>query len=337
MIRVAMLSYWHVHAKDYTAQALAHPSIELAAVWDELPERGKAKAAELGVTFHQDLDELLQDDTITAVVVDAPTTMHRDIMVKAANAKKHIFTEKVLAPTLREAHEILDAANSSGIKLTVSLRRLYEPYTAAIKAVIDHGVLGDLTMVRVRDAHDGASGGWLVDHFFNRSQTAGGALIDLGCHPMYLVRYFLGLPDGVSTSFGHVTVREVEDNAVSVLNYKNGALGIAETGFVSPYSPFSIEIYGTTGSLFYGGVDNRILVKSIKDLSGLPSKGPAEWVEVPLAPPSPTALQQWVNHIEEDTLDPENLELGVDLTRLMEASNLSAQKGQIVLLDSLAE
>lgn len=337
MIRVGMLSYWHVHAKDYTAQALAHPSIELVAVWDELSERGKAKADELGVKFYSQLDELLQDESIDAVIVDAPSTMHRDVMVKAANAKKHIFTEKVLAPTLHEANEILNAVQAANVKLTVSLRRLYEPYTAPIKDVIDRGVLGDVTMARVRDAHDGASGGWLVDHFFDRSQTAGGALIDLGCHPMYLVRYFMGLPESVSTSFGYVTRREVEDNAVSVLNYENGALGIAETGFVSPFSPFSIEIYGTQGSLFYGGVENRILVKSTKDLSGRPSASPTDWVEVPIVSKSPTALEQWVKHIEDDTADPVNLEVGVDLTRLMEASNLSAASRQAVSLDSLAK
>ena len=51
MIRVAMLSFWHVHAGDYLRQATNNPSTEVVAVWDEDPDRGRAKAAEIGVDF----------------------------------------------------------------------------------------------------------------------------------------------------------------------------------------------------------------------------------------------------------------------------------------------
>jgi len=105
MIRVAMLSYWHVHAWDYTRQAQSHPDVTIGAVWDELPERGRAAAEQLGVPFYESLDDLLALPEIDAVIVDAPTSMHRDVMVAAARAGKHIFTEKVLAPTLAEAHQ----------------------------------------------------------------------------------------------------------------------------------------------------------------------------------------------------------------------------------------
>lgn len=331
MINVAMLSFWHVHAKDYARRAERHPDTRIVAVWDELPERGRKGAEERGVPFYASLDELLAQDGIDAVIVDAPTNMHREVMVKAAEAGKHIFTEKVIAPTLREADEILAAVEKSGVKLVVSLPRLYAGYTSAIRQILDRGLLGELTLVRVRLSHDGATAGWLPPHFFDKEQCRGGALIDLGCHPMYLTRLFLGEPESVSARYGHMTGKEVEDNAVSVLYCANGAIGIVEAGFVNRFSPFTIEIHGKDGSLFYGTPEDKLLVRSTR----LEESGQTGWVEQPVPADLPDAFEQWVRHIRQNTVATENIAMARELTRLMEASNLSAARGAVVALSEL--
>jgi 1,5-anhydro-D-fructose reductase (1,5-anhydro-D-mannitol-forming) len=53
MIKVAMLSFWHVHAKDYAKQATDLPGTEIVAVWDEIAERGKAEAVARGAIFYE--------------------------------------------------------------------------------------------------------------------------------------------------------------------------------------------------------------------------------------------------------------------------------------------
>src|SRR5690606_19651693 len=231
----------------YARQATQHPDVEIVAAWDEEPDRGRAAAAELGVEFHESLADLLRRADVDGVIVDAPTNIHRDLMVAAAEAGKHIFTEKVLALTTREATEIIAAVDRAGVVLTVSLPRLYDAYTPAIDEVLAKGHLGTVTLVRTRLAHDGAVGaGWLPDHFYDPEQCGGGALVDLGCHPMYLARRFLGeLPATVHATYGSVTGRAVEDNAVAVLTASGGAIGVVEAGFASALSPFSVEIYGT--------------------------------------------------------------------------------------------
>src|SRR5215472_10805095 len=93
IIRLAMLSFWHVHAGDYQHQALTNHATEIIAIWDETPDRGRAQAQSLGVPFYEDLHELLARADVDGVIVDAPTTLHRDVMVAAAQAGKHIFTE----------------------------------------------------------------------------------------------------------------------------------------------------------------------------------------------------------------------------------------------------
>lgn len=331
MLRVAMLSFWHVHARDYAKQATANPSTEIVAAWDEEPERGRAQAAELGVRFYENLDELLAQTTIDAVIIDTPTNLHCDVMLAAARAGKHIFTEKVIAPTLHEVNNILAAVEQAGVKLTVSLPWLNFGYTLAIRDMLERRLLGELTLVRTRLAHNGALGNaWLPEHFFDLEQTGGGALIDLGCHPMYLARLFLGLPESVSASYGYVTGRPIEDNAVATLRYPNGALGVVEAGFVNPFSPFTIEIHGTLGSLFYGTPQNTLLLRSSLCESG------EQWITQALPEDAPPAFAQWVEHIQNDTTAHENIALAVDLTRLMEAANLSVQNNQAVRLDTLA-
>ncbi|GCE10436.1 Gfo/Idh/MocA family protein [Tengunoibacter tsumagoiensis] len=338
MIRVAMLSFWHVHARDYAKQVISHPETEIVAVWDELPDRGQAEAAKLGVPFYAQLKDLLAQPEIDAVIVDTPTNLHHEVMIAAAHAGKHIFTEKVVAATLQEANEILAAVADAGVSLVVSLPRLYASYTQAIQTILDRNLLGSLTLVRTRLSHNGAIAtpdhpqGWLPAHFFNREQCGGGALIDLGCHPMYLARLFLGLPESVSASFGYVTGREVEDNAVVTLRYPDGALGIVEAGFVNRFSPFTIEIHGTEGSLFFGTPDEEIILRS--SLVG-GDNGERWHQQTELPAELPSAFQQWVQHIQQGTRATENIAAALDLTRLMEAANLSAQSNRPVRIEDL--
>ena len=124
-------------------------------------------------------------------------------------------------------------------------------------------------------------------------------MIDLGCHPMYLSSLFLGMPESVTASYGYVTGREVEDNAVVTLNYANGSIGIAESSFVNRFSPFTIEIHGTEGSLFYGGPEGHLLIRSSRL-----SDGGQDWQDWTTRIPQdlPLAFSQWVKHIQQETI-----------------------------------
>ncbi|MEK4512283.1 Gfo/Idh/MocA family protein [Paenibacillus sp. FSL K6-2524] len=330
-IRIGKISFWHVHAWDYTKQAQEHDDTLIAAVWDENPERGKKAADSLNVPFFDSLDDMLVQEDIDAVIVDAPTNVHRDVLVAAAKAGKHIFTEKVIAPTLKEVNEIITEVNNNGVKFTVSLPRLNDGYTLSIQDILSQGLLGDITYVRVRLSHNGTTANWLPEHFYNLEQCGGGALIDLGCHPMYLTKLFLGQEvTGVSANFGYVTGKEVEDNAVATLFTDSGAIGVVEAGFVNSHSPFTIEVHGTEGTLLYGTPEEKLLLKTNK--AG--DKGNA-WMEKAIHDKRESAFHQWVNHIQQDTVAAENVQTAVELTRLMEAANLSAKEGRVIRLAEL--
>lgn len=332
-LSVAVLSFWHVHAADYARQAQQNPATELVAVWDDDADRGRAGASEFGVDFAADIDELLGRDDLDAVIVTTETNVHRDVMVKAANAGKHIFTEKLLAPTVAEAEEIVNAADSNGVKLIVSLPRLYDGYTSAIREVIDSGKLGHIRYSRVRLSHDGAVGhdgaasGWLPDRFFDPEPAIGGALTDLGCHPVYLTQLFLGAkPTTVSATYRSVTGRAVEDSAVVTVGYDDQSIGVIEAGFVSQ-NPFTIELFGTEGSLTYSDWDTSLRVAGGAFASDDNANG---WQQqLPIPPNSASAFSQWVEHIAADTRADENIQRAIELTRLVVAANTSAQTGSV--------
>lgn len=358
MIRVAMLSFWHVHGKDYARQAEEHPDTQIVAVWDEDSERGRAEAAKRNVPFYEDLNDLLSQPDIDGVIVDAPTNMHHEVMMAAARAGKHIFTEKVIAATLREAKAILQEVERAGVIFVVAMRRLPMASTQAIKAVIDQGLIGDPTQVLVRDSHSGvlptpqSPRGMLSDDFLDPEQAQGGALIDM-CHSVYLTRYFLGRPESVSAILGYVTGRKVEDNAVLTMHHASGGIGIAQAGYVTAAAPFSIEVHGTQGSVLYSesGIGEFMMRRSkgIQASSRTSSSGPdgklrilssqlegVEWdIREIVTEATLTPFDQWVAHIQQGTTADENNEVALDLTALIEGAYQSMKTGQTVRLDAL--
>lgn len=330
-IRIGKISLWHVHAWDYIKQVQEHEDTEIAAVWDDNAQHGQEAAERLNVPYFASLEEMLAQKDIDAVIVDAPTRDHQDVITAAARAGKHIFTEKVIASTVKEVNAILAEVREQGVKMTVSLPRLNDGYTLTIQDVLQQGLLGKVTYVRVRLSHNGAIADWLPQHFYNLEECQGGAMIDLGCHPMYLTRLFLGQEvTGVSANFGYVTGKEVEDNAVATLFTDSGAIGVVEAGFVNSHSPFTIEVHGTEGTLLYGTPDDRLLIRT-----NVGTEAVKEWTELPLLEKRESAFSQWVSHIQNDSLAAENLQIASELTRLMEAANTSAKEGRRISLSDL--
>ncbi len=105
----------------------------------------RRRAADLGVPYHADLAELLARPDVDGVIVTTRTTAHRDVIIAAAEAGKHVFTEKVLALTPAEAREIVDAVERRAVRLVVSLPRLSHGYTLAIRDILASGRLGEVT------------------------------------------------------------------------------------------------------------------------------------------------------------------------------------------------
>jgi hypothetical protein len=100
------------------------------------------EASKHGVPFHDDLDVPSRGD-VDGVVVTTPTVAHREIIPAAASAGKHAFAEKVIAPTLSEAWEVVAEVEKAGVTFVVSLPGLYAWYTRAIREALAGGEIGE--------------------------------------------------------------------------------------------------------------------------------------------------------------------------------------------------
>lgn len=329
-LRIAMLSGWHVHAVEYGKAVNSHPGAQVVAVWDELPERGEKWAKDLNAEFVGDYRKILARTDIDGVVVDSATNMHKELIIAAAKAGKNVFTEKVLATSLKDAREIAKEVRASKIHFTISFPRKTKAPLLLAKKLITSGELGEISLLRIRLAHGGSIANWLPPHFYNAQECGGGAMIDLGAHGMYLSRWLLGKPIKINSTFNKLSGREVEDNAISVIEFENKALAINETSFVSWGGSYTVEVDGTKGGfLMASSNDVRVRYGADKNWHA------AESMPVDEESPIPRWLNSIINRNKADF--GMGIDAAVELSEMMEAAYLSHKQQRTVLFNELGE
>lgn len=271
MKKVAICGVWHVHAADYTKSALEHA--EVVGVWDENEERKTAFCQRFGLTSFDSFQDLLTSEA-EGIIVCTATDAHADLMVQIADSGKDIFTEKVLALTEADCDRIATAVDKNHVSFVISLVQKYKPAPRTIKEIMDSGELGKINYVRFRNCHSGSVNNWLPKHFYDAKECGGGAMIDLGAHGMYLIDWLLGVPVASKSIFTNTCTNEaanalntdrVEDNAVTIMEFADGCIAVNETGFVSNYSPMTLEVSGEKGVVIFDGTG---VIKRTAETSG---------------------------------------------------------------------
>lgn len=329
MIRVAKLSMAHVHAGGYARKINDNPETELVAVWDEEEYGGRNAAEQYEVPFYTDLDEVLGRDDVDAVSVDAITSAHPRVMIAAAEAGKHIFTEKALAIDVEGCDAIIAAVEKAGVKFMISLPSRCNSEILFAKNALEDGLLGDLTFGRGRIAHSAGLDKWFSGTsawFADAERAGGGALFDLGCHRVDVIRWLMGEPKSAIAKINNFTGNyQIDDNSVSVVEFANKALGVIDVAWTHRSGPNLLELYGTEGSLVAGHGEMHFETRKLSD------EEKAEYIaNAPAAPPEP--MQQWINAILRDEPMTINIQDGRNLTELMQAFYLSSERGVSVEL-----
>lgn len=285
MFKIALVGAWHVHFKGYASTLIENENCKITCIWDTDEKRGVNYAKEFSCDFVKNYDELLDRPDVDGVMVCTETNLHHDIIIKAAKKGKHIFTEKVLCFTKKEALEVAEAVKLAKVKFCISFPHLCEaPYICA-KNMIKNGDLGQITFARFRKAHNGVSAHWLPNSFYVKEDCGGGAMMDLGAHPMYVLSDLFGEVESVKSMFSCDFGKGVDDNAVSLLKFKD-VIAVSETSFVTAHSPITLEVSGAKGTLIWGGTANELLVNT------------GDGFIAPTLPDAlPDPLRQWVNAV----------------------------------------
>jgi predicted dehydrogenase len=238
----------HIHA----AALKASPESKFIAVCATKIQKARAFAAQYGVDAYDDLDKMLRESGVNAVIVCTPHPQHAQPAILAARAGVHVLVEKPLASSLEDCDRMIAAANESGIKLaTISQRRFYEPCqrisTAIDENKIGKPILGSVAMYGWRDqkyySSDPWRGTWLGE--------GGGVLVNQSPHQLDLLLWFMGEVaelSGYWANLNHPYI-EVEDTAVAILRFKSGALGqITVSNSQNPALFGKVLIHGSNGT-----------------------------------------------------------------------------------------
>jgi len=238
---------------NFHAKAIGEiPDARLVACYDMVPEAADKFASEQGCTAHHDLDKMLADDNVHIVTICTPSGAHRDPAVAAANAGKHLLVEKPLEITLDKCDAVINACETSGVKLGTIMPSRFSPANVALKSAIDEGRFGKLTLGdtyvkwwRSQEYYD--SGGWRGTWELD----GGGAYMNQAIHNVDLLYWFMGNVQevtGITDTLAHERI-EVEDVGSAVVRFKNGAIGTLEaTTSAFPGLLKKTEIHGTKGS-----------------------------------------------------------------------------------------
>ncbi len=329
MVRIAMLSAAHVHFGGYADQVVREPDAEMVAIWDDMPERGKAAAEKYGVPYTDDLNVVLSRDDVDAVVVNAETSKHRQVMVPAAEAKKHIFTEKALSVTLEDSKAIAQAVKDAGIVFTISLPSRTSPHFLFMQEVVKKGWLGDISQVRMRNAHNAALDHWFQGGsawFGDKELAGGGSLFDLGCHQVDMMRKLMGKPKQVTALASNFSkAYDIDDVCIALIEFESAAIGIVDVSWVQRSGPNTNEFYGTEGFLGTGYPGVGTILQSTK----LSAAGVTGTIQPNMPKGRPALMTQWLNKVTGKGGEPDtNIEDGVNLTELLDGIYASANSGR---------
>lgn len=272
VIGAGLISNWHIPAIQAASGA------ELAGLCDKVKEKALAAAETFGVTnVYSDVDQVLTDPDIDAVVIAVPNRFHHDLAVAAAQAGKHIMLEKPVADNLDAAKSVLSACRTAGVKVAVGHQARFLEVTAMARSLLDQGVIGEVHSFRsvFSEIWDVVS---IDDYRWDLAISGGATLMDLTVHRLDIVRYLLGGTfTSVAASLRHKSMaKPVDDNVHLIADMSNGATGTFTSDRFTPSFNDVTDIYGTEGSLHFtleavGGFNTSPLsVYSRKPLVDLP-------------------------------------------------------------------
>lgn len=239
----------------FHAKAIADvPGAKLRAVFDTNPANAERIAQQAGgdVAVFTDLGKMLKRSDVHVVNICTPSGAHLEPGVKAAKAGKHVIVEKPLEITLKRCDKLIEACDKAGVALGTILPSRYSEANAALKKAIEQGrfgrlTLGDTTVKWWRTQEYYNSGGWRGTWALD----GGGALMNQAIHNVDLLQYMMG-PVTQICAFTDLLAHErieVEDTAVAILRFANGALGVIEAA-TSAYPGLlkTIGVHGAKGS-----------------------------------------------------------------------------------------
>lgn len=197
-----------------------------------------------------DMKAAVEDPETDVVIVGVPNNLHKEAVLLAARAGKPVLCTKPLGRTAAEALEMLEAVEKAGVFAGYLEDLVYTPKTLKALAAVRAGALGRILWVRSRETHPGPHSAW----FWDKAIAGGGALVDMGCHCIEIIRSFAGKGlrpvEVLATADTMVHPIDAEDSSLALIRFEGGALGQVEVNWTFRGGmDLRDEVAGTEGTI----------------------------------------------------------------------------------------
>lgn len=231
-----------------------HPQARLYALVDTDVDKGRALAEKYNCRFYADYRELLADAEVDVVHICTPHHLHREMIIAALAAGKHVFSEKPVVMNGSELAQIQAAVARTNTRLAVCYQNRLNPTSQRIRQIIDAGTLGKMLSIKASLTWHRHGAYYSESPWRGRWATEGGSLlINQAIHTLDLMQWFA---DGARRIKGVVettlldSLIETEDTAMATMLFNNGAHGLfyATNGYTTD-SPLALELHFVRGFL----------------------------------------------------------------------------------------
>ena len=201
-------------------------------VYSRREERANEFAQEWNIpNTTTDLAEAINHPETDVVVIGLPNNLHLNAVELAAKAGKAILCTKPLGRTAAEGKAMLDAVENAGVFGGYLEDLVYPPKTLKALESVQNGALGKILWVRSRETHPGPHSDW----FWDLEQAGGGAIVDMGCHCIEIIRNFVGKNNKplevMCWADTLVHPIDAEDHGIALIRFESGAMGQFEVSW----------------------------------------------------------------------------------------------------------
>jgi predicted dehydrogenase len=259
-MQTAILGFAHGHVSSYCEEWLKRPElgITVTAGYDHDAGRLDNAVKAFGLRPFTDPDTLLSQAEIEAVIIGSETSMHADLVERAAAAGKAIVLQKPIALNMQEADRIVYAVKRYKVPFTMAWQMRVDPQNEQMKLWIESGRLGNVFMVRRKHGlgmglSPDFADSWHVDPKYNRDIWA-----DDASHPIDFIHWLLGVPATVTAEIESLYNPRIPlDNGIALFRYADGG-PLAEVccSFTCSAGENTTEIIGEKGVIIQNYGDN---------------------------------------------------------------------------------
>ncbi len=245
-------------------------------------------AAKHGLRLADSYEAILQDPGVDAVVLATPPRLHRDQIVAAARAGKHVFCEKPFTMNKAEAEQAVAAMAAAGRTLGLGYNRRFHPSWIDLKRRIAAGELG--TILHIECTMSGPNGLTLAPEAWRaqKDEAPCGGLFPMGVHAVDGMIDLVGEIDQVFCQSLRRAVPGENDDTTAVLMHMKGGMSAYLGTMMATAGTFRFQVYGSKAVALLGGNTHVVGQSSHQRRAGLfgsyllqPVKGDAEAIEVP--------------------------------------------------------